>query len=806
MADGDLVLSIKNPGRPTAEDFRLALPPSATVRELKAALQERYPGNPAPTTVTAIYAGRVLKDDNAVLSSFIVPNQDPSVPQSLHILPGFAYAPMASPAAAAYSMYQPALQAAYSAALQVLQQQAAASGGPAGTPSTAAASSANTQAGASTSSAAPPAPEAAAAADGAAVPAPPAAPVAMPMPQVYPHQAIAFVPTLIPVPQPVLPAYMTGDAAAQQQQQQQGADGAAPAQQALPPGQLLMAAPMAYQLPYHVAVPQMQQQVFVPGAQLRQRRQQQQQAPGQLPHALANMLRQQQLQHGALPAHLAEALRRHDAAVAAAGGAPGAPGAAVAARVAPGQAQRRPMMNVVVRLNMRALLQLLVLTVVVYQHCPPGRFLMLVGAGLLLYLTATEPVRRFLNRLAGVQQPGAAAPRAAQQQPGQPPAQQQQQPAEGGAAGAAAPGGADQPANAAAAPAVAAGQAAAGAGAAAPAAGEQEGQARQQPVAQGQGQPPAQQAQPPEHPHRGGLLRELQALVVGFFTSLIPGWNVNPDDAAAIAAAQAMFAAEEEEAAAAGIHLDVAVEAACQQADGEAVTYMLHVALNCTHDDPVPHSDTATFFANVTLGVDSEEVAFFGVDTDLDPSHTALACDDPLCAVCAADPAQCDACLEEYSLDPTTNECTSAPAVILIMDAPAAVGSSAVPARGNLCPQGQFYISMESDNKPFCINCFRTACSDCARCSEGDTPPGFCWESQYCIPPPSGGRPCLDGYHYRNGGCTLCKYTIPNCVFCNACKRGEPQCINGARCTQCAQNFKQGPLGWCIPSVPVKRG
>lgn len=29
----------------------------------------------------------------------------------------------------------------------------------------------------------------------------------------------------------------------------------------MPPGQLLMAAPMAYQLPYHVAVPQMPQQV-----------------------------------------------------------------------------------------------------------------------------------------------------------------------------------------------------------------------------------------------------------------------------------------------------------------------------------------------------------------------------------------------------------------------------------------------------------------------------------------------------------------------------------------------------------------
>ena len=113
MADGELVLSIKNPGRPTAEDVRLALPPSATVRELKEALQQGYPGNPAPATVTvsrragvpgsprrrpcrhlaaavlprrrrralrrlapalqAIYAGRVLKDDNAVLSTFIVP-------------------------------------------------------------------------------------------------------------------------------------------------------------------------------------------------------------------------------------------------------------------------------------------------------------------------------------------------------------------------------------------------------------------------------------------------------------------------------------------------------------------------------------------------------------------------------------------------------------------------------------------------------------------------------------------------------------------------------------------------------------
>lgn len=124
MAEEQLVLSIKNPGRPTAEDFRLALPPSATVRQLKEALQQGYPGNPAPATVTvsrvagapgprprrrrhlaaavllrrlpsadhptacrlqAIYAGRVLKDDNAVLSTFIVPvRRLPAMAVALH--------------------------------------------------------------------------------------------------------------------------------------------------------------------------------------------------------------------------------------------------------------------------------------------------------------------------------------------------------------------------------------------------------------------------------------------------------------------------------------------------------------------------------------------------------------------------------------------------------------------------------------------------------------------------------------------------------------------------------------------------
>lgn len=44
------------------------------------------------------------------------------------------------------------------------------------------------------------------------------------------------------------------------------------------------------------------------------------------------------------------------------------------------------------------------------------------------------------------------------------------------------------------------------------------------------------------------------------------------------------------------------------QVDGEAVAYQLQVDLNCSHAAPLPHSDLATFVANVTLGATSEEV------------------------------------------------------------------------------------------------------------------------------------------------------------------------------------------------------
>lgn len=119
----ELEFLVKNPSRPSQPDFRLRLPAAASVRQLKLALQAGYPGSPEPSAVTvsaqggagvrllhpfalslpgawmrvaaephsprttasqpagaplpplrqAIYAGRVLKDDSAVLGDFVVP-------------------------------------------------------------------------------------------------------------------------------------------------------------------------------------------------------------------------------------------------------------------------------------------------------------------------------------------------------------------------------------------------------------------------------------------------------------------------------------------------------------------------------------------------------------------------------------------------------------------------------------------------------------------------------------------------------------------------------------------------------------
>jgi hypothetical protein len=226
----------------------------------------------------------------------------------------------------------------------------------------------------------------------------------------------------------------------------------------------------------------------------------------------------------------------------------------------------RPFPNIIIRINMRAVLQLLVLMVVVYQHCPPGRFFMLLGLGLLLYLTATEPVRRFLNRLAGVQRAAPAGPPQPQQQP-------QQQPQGHEAAG--------WPASSLLPPLLAM-------------------QSSRSPMAQplqrrlpvacvrclqrawssaagccgscrrwcSDSSPPSSQVR-----RRDARLHCLTPTVFLLLPPLLPttrwpaslalpptsplwcaaGWNVNPDDAAAIAAAQQMFAEDDEAAQQAGI-------------------------------------------------------------------------------------------------------------------------------------------------------------------------------------------------------------------------------------------------------------
>ena len=60
------------------------------------------------------------------------------------------------------------------------------------------------------------------------------------------------------------------------------------------------------------------------------------------------------------------------------------------------------------------------------QHCPPGRFFSLLIGAALLYLTSYTPLRRWLQRMAGLHPPpvaaqAAAAAAAAPQPGGRPP-------------------------------------------------------------------------------------------------------------------------------------------------------------------------------------------------------------------------------------------------------------------------------------------------------------------------------------------------------------------------------------------------
>ena len=120
----------------------------------------------------------------------------------------------------------------------------------------------------------------------------------------------------------------------------------------------------------------------------------------------------------------------------------------------------------------------------VVQHCPPGRFLLLALGGMLFYLAGLTPLRQYLQRLAGLApppRPGAAPPH-----PPAPPPAGAHPPAAGPPGAGAAPQGGPQGGH----PPAGGNPAAAGV-------------ARVRPA--------------------GGLLHELQAFVVGFFTSLLPG-------------------------------------------------------------------------------------------------------------------------------------------------------------------------------------------------------------------------------------------------------------------------------------------
>lgn len=144
------------------------------------------------------------------------------------------------------------------------------------------------------------------------------------------------------------------------------------------------------------------------------------------------------------------------------------------------------------------------------QHCTWNRLLALSGVALLLWLTwLWTPVREFLQAIrAGPQQPLAPPP----------------PPAAGAGAAAAAAG---------AAPVAVGGGVGAGAGGGGGGAAGPPGSNRG-----------SEAGARPGGVQRGGVLWEVLTIIVGFVTSLLPGWNHNPEDAAMFAAAQEMLARE----------------------------------------------------------------------------------------------------------------------------------------------------------------------------------------------------------------------------------------------------------------------
>ncbi|GAB4817086.1 hypothetical protein N2152v2_004132 [Parachlorella kessleri] len=429
-----------------------------------------------------------------------------------------------------------------------------------------------------------PVPTAGAAAPGHAAPAAagmnglgPAAGLGSLPPLALPLGAIAYVPAFIPIPQPVLtaiPNHSLQQYAQQVAAAQQGGAGQAGEGQQQPGQAPFMQGPMAPGLAavggqffpaagvmFPVAAQHpMQFHMGEPGEQLGLRRRRgdpNNQQAGALPPEVIEAMRAAQAR-GQLPNHLAPVLAQLQRQQAAR--------RAEARRVRGFQIQIN-----LGRINLRAVMQLLFMVVIMAPYFSMRRLALMLAVAAVLNIARLEGVRRALNRLVG-QHHLPLHP----EQPQQAQQQGQGQGEAGGAAGgfgggagavppAGAPGLAQQGQgqgqhNGAAArgPVDGAGQAGAalfgGVGAAgAPAAGI--AAAAGEPAAPGLGaQPAGPQLGQQQQQQRGrpGIVQEIQALVVGFITSLLPGWNVNPEDAAAFAAAEEAARAEEQAAAAGG--------------------------------------------------------------------------------------------------------------------------------------------------------------------------------------------------------------------------------------------------------------
>lgn len=453
---------IKDPARSTSPPFTLRANSTATVLDLKKQLHQEYEGKPDLQAQTIIYAGKVLREDGLLVKDFLRPKMEEAVPHSLHLVikadsrsgqqPAAATlsASSAGPSGYAPPNFQPraapqaqqgaqpqnaAMHAAYQAALNSFVNNRSPQQG----------TSPNIQQGPMPAQAQP---------GGSSAQ---SEPVGQPQQQQHGQQPeqntvphlqgpmyamhappmLAYMPVLIPSPYAAMPQGWPQQQQ-HQQQQQQGTPGQGQAPVHFPYQPFMpMMVPYGMPPPFQ-GMPAGPFRVHVPGHHPG--------APAAGPQA---GLRQRHMAHG--PAGGAQ------------GVAEGLPAGMFRMRRVPGMQVR------MVRIELKALVQMAVVALVLYQHCPPGRFLMLMGGGALLYLTGLGPLQRALHRVVALAlPPPMRAPQAGQ----------------GGAAG--------QPA-------------------------------------------PAPQ---------WSFLAELQAVIVGFFSSLIPGWNMNAEDAAAFAAAQQMQAAE----------------------------------------------------------------------------------------------------------------------------------------------------------------------------------------------------------------------------------------------------------------------